>query len=251
MIKTAKRKRLSKIIGIMMTYNCADLIETAYRSLPKGLFSQVIVVDDGSSDNSVEVAKRLGLNVYTHKHGGYGANIKFGLKKVMSFGADYAVEIHGDGQYDQSVAPAAIKKMESGFDFLLGSRFTNFQQAIKDGMPFERYFANLGLSFIDRLVLGANLTEFHTGFRVYSKRLIKSLIFEGTSDNYLYSFEIICQARFNNMKIGEVPMRCNYKVAHTSISIKKSIIYALGTFAILGKYLMAKAGANVKCFKHI
>ena len=248
-MKTPKRKSLQKVIGIMMTYNCAGMIASTFRGLPKGIFSQVIVVDDGSSDNSVKVAKRLGLDVYTHKHGGYGTNIKFGLKKALLLGADYAVEIHGDGQYDQSVVPAAIKKMETGFDFLLGSRFTNFQQAIKDGMPWERYLANLGLSFIDRLVLGVNLTEFHTGFRVYGKRLIKSLSFEGTSNNYLYSFEIICQAKFNNMKIGEVPMRCDYKAAHTSISIKKSIIYALGTFAILGKYILAKMGADIKIFK--
>ncbi len=248
-MKTVKSRRLPKVLGIIMTYNCADMIASTYRGLPKGVFSQVIVVDDGSSDNSVEVAKRLGLETYTHKHGGYGANIKYGLKKVLPLGADYAVEIHGDGQYDQSVVPAAIKKMETGFDFLLGSRFTNLKHAIDDGMPLERYFANLGLSFIDRLVLGVNLTEFHTGFRVYSKRLIESLSYEGTSDNYLYSFEIICQAKFNNMKIGEVPMRCNYKAAHTSISIKKSIIYALGTFAILGKYLLAKMGAKTVTFK--
>lgn len=232
-----------------MTYNCADMIKDAYKGLPKEVFSEVIVVDDGSSDDSVKVAKGLGLNVYTHKHGGYGSNIKFGLKKAMSLEADYAVEIHGDGQYDQSVVPLAIKKMETGFDFLLGSRFTNLKHAIDDGMPLERYFANLGLSFIDRLVLGVNLTEFHTGFRVYSKRFIKSLNFEGTSDNYLYSFEIICQAKFNRMRIGEVPMRCNYKVMHTSISIKKSIGYALGTFVVLEKYILAKMGADIKLFK--
>ena len=247
-MKTTKEKQSPKVIGIMMTYNCAEMIESTYRGLPKGVFSKVIVVDDGSSDNSVEVAKRLGLDVYTHKHGGYGANIKFGLKKTLSLGANYAVEIHGDGQYDQSVVPAAIRKMETGFDFLLGSRFTNLKQAIKDGMPFERYFANLGLSFIDRIVLGVNLTEFHTGFRVYSRRLMESLKFQGTSDNYLYSFEIICQARFNNFKLGEVPMRCSYKTIHTSISIKKSIFYALGTFEILAKYIIAKMGAKIKIF---
>lgn len=237
-----------KTIGIVMTYNCAGMVESTYKGLPKGVFNQVIVVDDGSKDNSVEVAKRMGLKVYTHKHGGYGANIKFGLKKAMELGADYAVEIHGDGQYDQSVVPAAIKKMETGYDFLLGSRFTNLQHAIKDGMPFERYFANLGLSLIDRIVLGVNLTEFHTGFRIYSKRLMKSLSFEGTSDNYLYSFEIICQAKFLNLKIGEVPMRCDYKAVHTSISIKKSIVYALGTFRTLAQYILAKMGFKIKIF---
>lgn len=250
-MKTTKKKRSPKVIGIMMTYNCANMIKSTYEGLPKGIFSKVIVADDGSIDKSVQVARKLGLSVYTHIHGGYGANIKFGLKKAVDLGADYAVEIHGDGQYDQSVVPTAIKKMETGYDFILGSRFINLKHAIEDGMPLVRYFANLGLSFIDRIVLGVNLTEFHTGFRVYSRRLIKSLRFEGTSDNYLYSFEIICQARFNNFRIGEIPMRCDYKTAHTSISIKKSIIYALGTFAILAKYILAKMGANIETFKHI
>lgn len=248
-MKIINKKRKNKIIGIIMTYNCADMIEGTYRELPKHVFNKIIAVDDGSTDDSVKIAKSLGIQVYTHKHGGYGTNIKFGLKKAFSLGADYAIEIHGDGQYDTSVSPAAIKKMEGGYDFLLGSRFTNLKQAIRDGMPLERYLSNLGLSFIDRIVLGVNLTEFHTGFRVYSKRLFEKITFEGTSDNYLYSFEIICQARFYNLNIGEIPMRCTYKTIHTSISIKKSIFYALGTFQVLTKYMLAKMGIKIKIFK--
>lgn len=247
-MKVSSKKTRNKVIGIIMTYNCGDMIEDTYKKLPKKALSKIIVVDDGSTDNSVQVAKRLGIAAFTHKHGGYGANIKFGLKKAKEMGADYAIEIHGDGQYDSSVIPAAIKKMGDGFDFLLGSRFTNLKHAIEDGMPLERYLSNLGLSFIDRIVLGVNLTEFHTGFRVYSKRLLKKITFEGTSDNYLYSFEIICQAKFYNLKIGEIPMRCTYKTIHTSISIKKSIFYALGTFQTLARYVMAKSGVKIKIF---
>lgn len=248
-MKIINKKRKNKIIGIIMTYNCGDMIEGTYKKLPKKALDKIIVVDDGSTDNSVKIAKRLGIDVYTHKHGGYGANIKFGLKKAKELGADYAIEIHGDGQYDSSVIPSAIEKATTqGFDLLLGSRFTNFKQAINDGMPLGRYLANLGLSFFDRLVLGVNLTEFHTGFRVYSRRLLEKITFEDTSDNYLYSFEIICQVRFCNLNIGEVPMHCNYKASHTSISIKKSIFYALGTFEVLAKYILAKMGIKINIF---
>lgn len=248
-MKTPKRKQRDKIIGIIMVYNCAAMIEDTYKKLPKKILDRIIIVDDGSTDNSVGVAKRLGVVVYTHKHGGYGANIKFGLKKAKELEADYAIEIHGDGQYDSSVIPSAIEKTtKQDIDLLLGSRFTNLKQAINDGMPLGRYLANLVLSFFDRLVLGVNLTEFHTGFRVYSKRLLEKMAFENTSDNYLYSFEIICQARFYNLNISEIPMRCTYKTIHTSISIKKSIFYALGTFQVLIKYIMAKNGMKIKLF---
>lgn len=248
-MKNLSKKSKNKVIGIIMIYNCGDMIEETYKKLPKKALNKIIVVDDGSTDNSVKIAKSLGLDVYTHKHGGYGTNIKFGLKKAKELGADYAIEIHGDGQYDSSVIPAAIEKSKKyGFDLLLGSRFTNLKQAINDGMPLSRYLANLGLSFFDRLVLGVNLTEFHTGFRVYSRRLLEKISFEDTSENYLYSFEIICQIRYFNLKLGEIPMHCDYKSSHTSISIKKSIFYALGTFEVLGKYMLAKMGLKINIF---
>ena len=188
------------------------------------------------------------MKYYTHEHAGYGGNIKYGLKKARESGAEYMVEIHGDGQYDPLFIPAAIQKMKEGYDFILGSRFTDFRQALADGMPWSRYLANIGLSFFDRLVLRVPLTEFHTGFRVYGRRLVESVNLEDTSDDYLFSFEIIVQARFCGLSIGEIPIRCNYKEEHTSISIKKAAIYSLQTFRILFLYLMARAGFLSRLF---
>ena len=115
-------------------------------------------------------------------------------------------------------------------------------------MPWSRYLANIGLSAIERFVLGLPVTEFHTGFRVYTKNLAEAVALNVSSDDFLFGFEIIAQAGFCNLKIGEIPIRCNYKAEHTSISIPKSIIYAFQTFKTLALFLLAKASFRIKLF---
>ncbi len=217
--------------------------------IPKGALDEVIVVDDESSDNTVEVAKNLGLTVFPHEHLGYGGNLKYGLSKALERGADYMVEIHGDGQFDPSVIPQALEKMRQGCDFVIGSRFTNLLQPLRDGMSPARYFANIGLSFLDRLVLQLPLTEFHTGFRTYSRKLVETIGTSKGTDNFLYSFEIIVMARFYNLKFCEIPVRANYKGEHTSISIWKSAVYSLQTFYVLALYIVSRLGVKTKLFQ--
>lgn len=231
-----------------MTYNCADLVESTYTAIPKELFYKIIIVDDGSEDNIVQVAAKLGLPFYTHKHGGYGANIKFGLQKMLELGGDFGVEIHGDGQFNPEYIPSAVNKITQGYDLVFGSRFTNLFQPLRDHMPFPRWLANICLSFIERLILQVPLSELHAGMRLYSKKLVQTLPFERTADDYLYSFEVIAQAKFFNLKIAEVPIRANYKKQHTSISYWKACVYSFQTFWVLGKYLLARLGWRTKMF---
>lgn len=231
-----------KVIGLIMTYNCENFIEEAYKKIPKKYFSDLILVDDGSTDGTVKIAKKLNIKTYVHDHKGYGGNIKYGLQKAFAMGADIVVEIHGDGQYDLASVPSALKKIKEGYNFVLGSRFTNYQQALQDNMSYARYLANVGLSFFDRIILQLPLTEFHTGFRVYTKKLMKTTGYDHTSNDYLYSFEIIAQAKFHNLKITEVPVRCYYGAAHTSVSIKKAALYSFQTFGTLWLYCLAKFG---------
>ena len=238
-----------KVVGIIMTYNCASLVEEIYHRLPLDVLDEIIITDDGSSDNIEEVAAKLGIPCFRHSHTGYGGNIRHGLKKALEAGADYMVEIHGDGQYDPTFIKPGLEKIQQGYDFLLGSRFVNIFQPLKDKMPLIRYFGNLGLSAMDRLFMDLHLTEFHTGFRIYSKELIQALDFSHSSDDYLFSFEIIAQAHYQGLRVGEIPIRCDYAKDHTSISIRKSFIYAWETRKVLVKYLLAKMGFKIGLFE--
>jgi len=238
-----------KVVGIILAYNSAPFLEDVYKRIPKNIFYKIIIVDDGSKDESAQIAKELGLSYFTHPHSGYGGNIKYGLQKAFAMGADYAVEIHGDGQYDPSAIPAALKLITQSYGLVIGSRFIKQANPMKDGMPLTRYSANKFLSYLARKILKLNLSEFHSGFRIYSKKLIKNAPFKGTSDDYIYSFEIILQAHYTHTAIGEVPIRCNYNKDHTSINYAKSIVYFFQVLGRLGQYLLAKNGVKLGIFR--
>lgn len=189
-----------KVIGIILTYNCADMVVDIYRRIPKKSFDNIILVDDGSTDNTLKVAKKLHILAFSHPNLGYGGNIKYGIKKALQMGADYMVEIHGDGQYDPSIIPAALEKIKKGHMLLLGSRFVNWKYPLKDKMPMSRYLANIILSYIYKIILRAPLTEFHTGFHIYSKEFFSKVGFENTSNGHIYSLEIIVQACYKDRK---------------------------------------------------
>ncbi|MCR4281294.1 MAG: glycosyltransferase family 2 protein [Candidatus Kaiserbacteria bacterium] len=237
-----------KSVCVILSYNCGHLLGNTYKRIPPGSVDRIILVDDASTDNTLEIAKQLGIECYTHAHTGYGGNVKYSIKKGLELGAEYIVDLHGDGQYDPSAVPLALAKAREGHDLVLGSRFFDIKQPLRDGMPWSRYLANIGLSAIERFVLGLPVSEFHTGFRVYTRKLAETVALEETSDDFLFGFEIIAQAGYCNLKIGEIPIRCNYKAEHTSISIPKSIIYAFQTFKTLALYVLARVGLRVKLF---
>ena len=199
-------------------------------------------MDDGSKDNTSGVAKDLGLKVFRHvPNRGYGGNIKAGLKKALELGADYVVEIHGDGaQFNPESIFYAKTFMEEGAQLILGSRFQQPRKALNNGMPLIRFCGNRFLSFFDRLVLGLPLTEFHTGFRIYGKKLLEVIPYDLNSNDYLFSFEIIAQAAYYGLPVREVPVEADYKNKHTSHALTGAAIYAVQTFGVLLKFLSAK-----------
>lgn len=241
--------RPGKSICVILAYNCALMLENTYRRIPKSAIDRIILVDDGSTDSTLAEAKRLGIEYYTHSNLGYGGNIKYSIRKAIELGAEYIVDLHGDGQYDPAAIPAALAKAKEGYDLVLGTRFKpDAKQPLRDGMSYARYYANIGLSAIERFVLNSSISEFHTGFRVYTKELAETVALDATSNDFLFGFEIIAQALFVNLRIGEVPIRCSYREAHTSISIPKSVVYAFQTFRVLALYLAAKAGFRIALF---
>lgn len=238
-----------KVIGIILAYKHAQFLEKLYNSIPKNVFDEIIITNDESGDDIEVIANKLGIPCYSHERLGYGGNMKFGLKKALELGAEYMVEIHGDGQYGVASIVPGLQKIQSGYDFVLGSRFVDWQQPLRDNMPFIRFAANIGLSFFDRLVLRTPLSEFHSGFRIYSRQLLETVGLKNSSNDFLYSFEIIVQAVFWKMKIGEVPVRCLYEKKHTSIELWSSMKYAIQMFWVLFLYLLAKLGLSIKLFK--
>lgn len=235
-------------ICVILAYNCGSVLQRTWSRIPKDSVDRIILCDDGSTDNTLEEARRLGIEYYTHPNLGYGGNIKFSIKKAVELGAEYIVDLHGDGQYDPAAIPAAVAKAREGYDFVLGSRFHDMLQPLRDHMPLSRYVANIGLSAIERAVLWVPITEFHTGFRVYTKTLAERVALDATSNNFLFGFEIIAQAVHAKLRIGEVPIRCSYKEEHTSISIPQSIRYSFQTFRVLAQFLLAKAGVRTYLF---
>ena len=230
---------MKKVYAMILSHNCEKLLPIAYKKIPKKYFNKIFVTDDGSHDNSVNVAKKLNLEVTEGSKSGYGANVKHGIKYAFDDGADYVVEIHGDGaQFDPNAIIPAMKYIESGYDFIIGSRLINIKRTMDLKMPFLRLVANLILSFVDKKVLGLPFTEFHTGFRIYGKSF-KKVNTKNFSDDYLFSFEIIAQAAFSDFKCAEVPVECDYISDHTSHEYTGAAIYAISHFKTLFDYIIS------------
>lgn len=230
------------IIAIILTFNCEKLLEKAYHKIPKHLVNSIFVMDDGSNDKTIEIAESLGLKWFKNeKNLGYGGNIKAGLKHAFAQHADFVVEIHGDGaQFNPISIQHALPFLQSRHDLILGSRFIFPKRALNNGMPLLRYIANRFLSFFDRIVLQLPLTEFHSGFRIYSRFLFNQLPLEKTSNDFTFSFEVIAQAAYFNLNVGEVEVEADYHSEHSSHHLWGSFIYAIRTFKILILFLLAK-----------
>jgi glycosyltransferase involved in cell wall biosynthesis len=245
-----ENKNNKKVIGIILAYKAATSLEALYKSLPMDVIDEVIISNDDTGDGIEEIAQKLNIPCYSHPRLCYGGNMKYGMKKAMELGADYIVEIHGDGQYDPSFIKPALEKIkqDENYGLVIGSRFVDIKQPLRDKMPLSRYLANISLTFIDRIILGVESSELHTGARVYNSEALRKVNLENTSNDFLFSFEIIAQIAYIRMKIGEVPVRCYYSKEHTSISIKRSIAYAFKTFGTLFYFIIARLGFKTKLF---
>ncbi len=240
----ARRER-PRVVAVVLAHNVEGMLGKALRKIPADLVDEIFVMDDGSTDGTFAEARRLGVPVFRNERNlGYGGNLRRGLTRaVRDCGAEYVVEIHGDGaQFNPRAIAAAIPMMNDGVPFIMGSRFIERGGARRNGMPWLRLIANRCLSAISKRVLGLPLSEFHSGFRVYSKSFVETMPLEANSPNHLFSFEVLAQAAYFGQRVAEVPVDADYFSEHTSISLRAAAIYAFATLTCLGKYLLAKAG---------
>lgn len=218
-----------KAIVVMPAYNAAKTLKKTYLDIPKGAVDKVLVVDDGSKDNTVKVARKLHLEVVVHpQNRGYGANQKTCYTMALSHGADIVIMIHPDYQYDSSQTPALIEPIKQGkFDIMLGSRIRTRQEVLAGGMPRYKYLGNRLLTLLENVVLGQNLSEYHTGFRAYTKNVLTDLPFHKYSDDFVFDQQILMGAIAKGARIGEIPVPVRYFSEASSINFYRSAIYGL------------------------
>lgn len=241
-----------KIVVVMPAYNAAKtLLKTYQEVMYNGIVDLVIIVDDASSDDTLNVAKGLeNVKIHLHEHNkGYGGNQKTCYDLALKEGADIVIMVHPDYQYTPKLIPAMAGMIVNGlYHCVLGSRILG-NGAIKGGMPRWKYVVNRILTLIENIVLSAKLSEYHTGYRAFSRELLEELPLERNSDNFVFDNEILAQVLWHGYSIGEVSCPTNYFPEASSINLQNSIIYGLGVLRVAVTYRLAKMGLlNSKLF---
>ncbi len=228
-----------RIAVVMPAYNAERTLQATVRELPDTV-DERILVDDCSDDGTVAAARALGLTVLVHdRNRGYGANQKTCYAKALSTGADVVVMIHPDYQYSPLLVTAIASMVAYGvYDLVLGSRILG-GHALEGGMPVYKYLANRALTTFQNLVLGANLSEYHTGFRAYSKSLLEALPLAANSDDFLFDNQLVVQALRSGARIGEISCPTKYFPEASSINLKRSLTYGLGVVRTTLRYSLA------------
>ncbi len=223
------KKNNATVIAVMPAYNAAKTLKKTVADIPKDTVDTIILVDDNSSDETVRVAKDLDLKVVKHpQNRGYGGNQKTCYTLALSEGADVVVMIHPDYQYDSTLTADMVKPIIDGkFDVMLGSRIRTRAEALAGGMPKYKYIGNRFLTLIENTVLGQNLSEYHTGFRAFSKKALEKVPFHTYSDDFVFDSQILFGCIANNERIGEIPVPVRYFQEASSINFWRSCVYGL------------------------
>jgi glycosyltransferase involved in cell wall biosynthesis len=227
----------------MPAYNAAKTLRMTYAELPHDHVDHVILVDDGSSDETIHIARELGLEVYVHNRNyGYGANQKTCYREALKAGADIVVMVHPDYQYDPTLLPEIVCPIQNGeADVVLGSRLMGVNP-MRQGMPWWKYFANRALTAMENLVFGLNLSEYHTGYRAYTRVALESVNLAMNADGFVFDQEIIAQFVALKLRIAEVAVPTRYFRMASSASFFQSTIYGLSILVLLFRYLLHKHG---------
>jgi len=240
-----------RTVVVMPAYNAARTLERTVADLPSEGIHEVILVDDHSVDETVEIARQLGLTVITHEiNRGYGANQKTCYQRALESGADVVVMIHPDYQYDARLLGVAAEILRLGVcDCVLGSRIRTRREALAGGMPRWKYLANRILTTIENIALGQNLGDFHSGFRAYRREVLETIPFDENSDDFVFDSQFLAQAVHFGFKLGDIPVPVRYFDEASSINLWRSIRYGTSTLWVLAKFWLHRVGIRSRLFR--
>lgn len=239
-----------KVVVIMPAYNAEKTLKQTYDEIYKDFVDEVILVDDNSQDNTKLVSKELNIKTIVHKENkGYGGNQKSCYKAALKSGADIVVMLHPDYQYTPKLIPAIVCMMAfEQYDAVLASRMLG-NSALKGGMPFYKFVANKFLTGFENLMTGEKLSEYHTGFRGFTRKVLENLPLADCDDDFIFDNEMIALLFYNNYKIGELSCPTKYFKEASSINFARSCKYGFGVLGVSLLYRLAKMGLKSKIFK--
>ena len=228
-----------RVIVVMPAYNAAKTLERTYADIPHGRVDQIILVDDVSHDETVEIARQLGLDVIIHQQNlGYGGNQKTCYDAALAAGADVVVMLHPDYQYDATRIPALIEPILAGqADLMLGSRFLG--DPLAGGMPRWKYISNRFLTIVENVAFGLHLSEYHTGLRAYSRRLLEVIPYHLNSDDFVFDQELVAQVvAAGGLQIAEIAVPTRYFEEASSVNFRRSVVYGLSTLRVVLRFVL-------------
>ena len=233
-----------KVVVVMPAYNASETLEKTYNEIPFQLVDDVILVDDHGSDNTYDLAKKMGINhVIRHEFNkGYGGNQKTCYNKALELGADIVVMLHPDYQYTPKLIESMCYLIANGlYPVVLGSRILG-KGALKGGMPIYKYVANRCLTLFQNILMNQKLSEYHTGYRAFSAEVLKSINFNSNSDDFIFDNQMLAQIMFRGNEIGEITCPTKYFEEASSINFQRSSVYGLGVIYTSIRYFLTKIG---------
>jgi glycosyltransferase involved in cell wall biosynthesis len=244
----------NKVIVVLPAYNAARTLQQTYQEIDRSVVDEVILVDDASKDDTISLARAIGINhiIQHEKNQGYGANQKSCYRKALDIGGDIIVMLHPDYQY----TPALINSMawliaNDVYPVVLGSRILG-RGARKGGMPLYKYFFNRVLTFAQNLLMNQKLSEYHTGYRAYHKKVLEAIPFEKNSDDFVFDNELLAQIFYAGYEIAEITCPTKYFDEASSINFSRSLVYGTGVLRVSIQYLLQKTGiGNFRIFKNV
>lgn len=232
-----------KIVVVMPAYNAEKTLRRTFDEIPKDIVDDIILTDDKSSDRTVEIARTLGIKVFVHDQNmGYGGNQKTCYREALKAGADVVVMLHPDYQYPPKLITSMAALITSGmFDVVLGSRILG-NKALEGGMPVYKYIANRILTLAENIMIHQKLSEYHTGYRAFSRQALLELPILENSDDFVFDNQMLLQAFYFGYRVGEITCPASYTKESSSINFSRSVVYGFGVLSTAWIYMLHRLG---------